>query len=59
MITYFPRLTIFQDSGNVDDDEFEIIPQEPEDDVHMWNVEDENEDEVKRAKIQSTSSVSP
>ncbi|KAI0051715.1 hypothetical protein FA95DRAFT_1534057 [Auriscalpium vulgare] len=33
-----------------DDDDFEIVPQEP-DDGGMWDVEDENEDDAKQARI--------
>ncbi|KAM5533078.1 hypothetical protein V8D89_013221 [Ganoderma adspersum] len=33
------------------DDDFEVVPQD-DDDVEMWDVNDENEDEVKQAKIQ-------
>ncbi|KII93549.1 hypothetical protein PLICRDRAFT_26721 [Plicaturopsis crispa FD-325 SS-3] len=30
---------------------FEVVPQEPDVDADMWDVDDENEDEIKRAKI--------
>ncbi|OCH96203.1 hypothetical protein OBBRIDRAFT_744279 [Obba rivulosa] len=34
-----------------EDDDFEIVPQEPDDDAGMWDVEDDNEDEIKQTKI--------
>ncbi|KAJ7706073.1 Spb1 C-terminal domain-containing protein [Mycena rosella] len=36
---------------DADDDDFEIVKAAPEDDVDMWDVEDENEDQVKQEKI--------
>lgn len=54
---YFLMLIILQISDGDDDDDFEVVPQQPDDDVNMWNAEDENEDEVKKAKIQSKSLV--
>ncbi|RDX50401.1 FtsJ-domain-containing protein [Lentinus brumalis] len=39
-------------SGEDDFDDFEIVPQDKDDDVDMWDVEGENEDEIKQAKIQ-------
>jgi AdoMet-dependent rRNA methyltransferase SPB1 len=39
-----------------DMDDFNIVPTEPDGDVEMWNAEDENPDDVKRAHIQSRSS---
>lgn len=34
-------------------DDFEVVPQEQEEDTTMWDVGDENEDEVKQAHIKS------
>ncbi|KAI0313545.1 FtsJ-domain-containing protein [Amylostereum chailletii] len=39
------------ESGSPSDDDFEVVPQEP-DDVTMWDVEDEDEDEAKQKHIQ-------
>lgn len=37
-----------------DGDDFEIVPLASDDgDVDMWDVEDENEDEIKQEKIRS------
>ncbi|KAK0233261.1 Spb1 C-terminal domain-containing protein [Armillaria fumosa] len=41
-----------------DDDDFEIVPQE-NDAVDMWDVEGENEDEAKQAKIKALGLVTP
>ncbi|TFY80478.1 hypothetical protein EWM64_g3534 [Hericium alpestre] len=38
-------------SSQGDDSDFEVVPQEPDDDVDMWDVEGEDEDEVKQAHI--------
>ncbi|THG99899.1 hypothetical protein EW026_g2532 [Hermanssonia centrifuga] len=38
-------------SSEEDEDDFEIVPQQPEDDIDMWDVGDENEDEIKQEKI--------
>ncbi|EMD42016.1 hypothetical protein CERSUDRAFT_147510 [Gelatoporia subvermispora B] len=38
-------------SASDDDDDFEVVPQEPDDDVDMWDVDDENEDEIKQAHV--------
>lgn len=35
------------------DENFEVVPQELDADDDMWDVEDENEDEIKEAKIKS------
>ena len=41
----------FQDE---DDDDFEVVPQTQDDgDVDMWDVEGEDEDEIKQEKIRS------
>ncbi|KAI1793875.1 Spb1 C-terminal domain-containing protein [Ganoderma leucocontextum] len=40
-----------EEAGSSDDD-FEVVPQDQDDDVEMWDVDGENEDEVKQAKIQ-------
>lgn len=38
------------------EDDFEVVPQEPDDaDEEMWDVEDENQDEIKQAHIRSGS----
>ncbi|CAK5280261.1 unnamed protein product [Mycena citricolor] len=37
-----------------DDDDFEIVPAGLEDDSGMWDVDDENEDEIKQEIIKST-----
>ena len=42
-------------SSDDDHDDFEIVPQDPDGDVDMWDVDGENEDEIKREKVQSTS----
>ena len=40
--------------SNSDGDDFEVVPQAPDDDDgDVWDVEDENEDEVKQDKIKS------
>lgn len=36
-----------------DEDDFEVVPQDQSDDDGMWDVADENEDQVKQAKIKS------
>ena len=36
-------------------DIFDVVPQENDDDVEMWDAEGENEDEIKQAHILSTS----
>ncbi|KAF8501887.1 Spb1 C-terminal domain-containing protein [Gautieria morchelliformis] len=41
------------------DDDFEIVPQDPQDDVEMWDVADENEDEIKQATIKKFGLVTP
>ena len=40
-------------SDGDDYSDFEVVPQDKDDDVDMWDVEGENEDEIKQAKIQS------
>ncbi|ESK98299.1 rrna methyltransferase [Moniliophthora roreri MCA 2997] len=43
-----------------DEDDFEIVPQEPdEDDANMWDVSNENEDEIKQARIQKYGLTTP
>ena len=38
------------------EDDFEVVPQEPDDaDEEMWDVENENQDEIKQAHIRSES----
>lgn len=39
------------------DDDFEVVPQDQENDVDMWDAVGENEDGVKQAKIKSTSLI--
>ncbi|KAG6842573.1 hypothetical protein C0991_000099 [Blastosporella zonata] len=39
------------ESAASDDDDFEVVPQETDGDVDMWDVENENEDAEKQAKI--------
>ncbi|KAI0721317.1 Spb1 C-terminal domain-containing protein [Cerioporus squamosus] len=42
-----------EDMSDGDDyDDFEVVPQDKDDDADMWDVEGENEDEIKQAKIQ-------
>ncbi|PCH33833.1 hypothetical protein WOLCODRAFT_63279 [Wolfiporia cocos MD-104 SS10] len=41
-----------------DEDDFEVVPQQP-DDVEMWDVEDENEDELKQAHIRKHGLITP
>ena len=40
-------------SDGDDYSDFEVVPQDKDDDVDMWDVEGENEDVIKQAKIQS------
>ncbi|KAI0961834.1 hypothetical protein AcW1_000809 [Taiwanofungus camphoratus] len=40
----------YSDDG---EDDFEVVPQEPDDDVDMWDVDNDDEDEVKNASIKS------
>ena len=40
-----------------DDDDFEIVPREPEDKLPGWDVDDEDQDEVKRKIIQGMSDL--
>ncbi|KIK99034.1 hypothetical protein PAXRUDRAFT_823201 [Paxillus rubicundulus Ve08.2h10] len=42
----------WQDESEGDVDDFDIVPTEPDGDIEMWNAEDENPDDVKRAHIQ-------
>ncbi|KAF8711966.1 hypothetical protein RHS03_01346, partial [Rhizoctonia solani] len=43
-----------------DEDDFEIVPQEPdEDDTPMWDIDNEDEDEVKQAYIQKYGLLTP
>jgi len=48
-------LIVNQDSasGGEQDDDFEVVPQDQDHDIDMWDAEGENEDEVKQAKIKS------
>lgn len=43
--------TDVQNEAGSDDDEYEIVPQEVDDNVEMWDVEDEDEDAAKQKKI--------
>ncbi|KAF5377607.1 hypothetical protein D9615_005314 [Tricholomella constricta] len=49
----------WESAASEDDDDFEVVPQEPDGDVDMWNAEDENEDEVKQAKIKKLGLFTP
>lgn len=40
-----------------DDSDFEVAPQQPDEDTDMWNAEDENVDKIKQAKVQRMSPV--
>ncbi|KAF9822007.1 hypothetical protein IEO21_00001 [Rhodonia placenta] len=42
-----------------DEDDFEVVPQDPDDSAYMWDVENENEDELKEAKIRKHGLVTP
>lgn len=46
-------LTILPQTSSADEDDFEVVPQEPDGDLEMWDVENENEDEARQAKIKS------
>jgi len=46
---------LIQDPASEEDDDFEVVPQDHDDDTDMWDAEGENEDEAKQAKIRSTS----
>jgi len=41
-----------------EDEDFEIVPQETEDHLPSWDVDDEDQDEVKRQLIQGMPSLS-
>ena len=41
----------FQDSS--DEDEFEVVPQEPDDETDVWDADDEDQDEKTKSKIRS------
>lgn len=45
-------LKTYSDDG---EDDFEVVPQEPDDDVDMWDVDNDDEDEVKNASIKCQS----
>ncbi|KAK0465202.1 FtsJ-domain-containing protein [Desarmillaria tabescens] len=47
------------DEDEDEDDDFEIVPAQENDDVDMWDVEGENEDEAKQAKIKALGLVTP
>lgn len=49
---------MFQVTYGDDDDDFEVVPQEPVSDVEMWDAEDENEDADKQETIRSSSALS-
>ncbi|OJA10784.1 hypothetical protein AZE42_00274 [Rhizopogon vesiculosus] len=40
------------DSAAISDDDFEVVPQQDDHDVEMWDAEDENQDEVKKKHIE-------
>lgn len=44
-------MSVDGEADSEDGDDFEIVPQDQSDDDTMWDVEDEDEDEVKREKI--------
>ncbi|KAK1232715.1 AdoMet-dependent rRNA methyltransferase spb1 [Marasmius sp. AFHP31] len=44
---------------DADEDDFEIVPQELEDDADMWDVSNENEDEAKQAYIKKYGLLTP
>ncbi|KAK0208384.1 FtsJ-domain-containing protein [Desarmillaria ectypa] len=46
-----------EDDG--DDDDFEIVPVQENDDIDMWDVEGENSDEAKQAKIKALGLATP
>jgi AdoMet-dependent rRNA methyltransferase SPB1 len=48
-----------QDEADSMDEGFEVVPQAPDVDENMWDVEDENVDEIKQAKIKSKFSHFP
>ncbi|TFY56417.1 hypothetical protein EVJ58_g7656 [Rhodofomes roseus] len=49
-----------QMESSEDEDDFEVVPQEPDDaDEEMWDVEDENQDELKQAHIKQHGLVTP
>lgn len=37
----------------MEDNDFEVVSQEMDDDAEMWDVENENEDDIKQSHIQS------
>ncbi|THV04839.1 FtsJ-domain-containing protein [Dendrothele bispora CBS 962.96] len=47
-----------QDGSEDDEDDFEVVPME-EDDAELWDVENENEDEIKQEKIRRLGLVTP
>jgi hypothetical protein len=50
---------VIQSMGTESDgDDFEVVPQDQSDDDTMWDVEDDDEDEVKREKIKSKKRLS-
>ncbi|KAL0579104.1 AdoMet-dependent rRNA methyltransferase spb1 [Marasmius crinis-equi] len=48
-----------EDEEDADEDDFEIVPQELEDDSEMWDITNENEDEMKQAYIKKYGLVTP
>lgn len=53
---YIYRSSFADTSGQSSEDDFEVVPQEPDGaDAEMWDVEDENLDEIKRAHVKSKS----
>ena len=46
-------MELHQVSASEDEDDLEIVPQDQEDDTDMWDVENEDEDEIKQEKIRS------
>ncbi|KZP31228.1 FtsJ-domain-containing protein [Athelia psychrophila] len=46
-------------SNGDEDNDFEVVPQDEDDDADMWDAEGENEDEIKQAKIKKYGLVTP
>ena len=52
----YPLHYLISDGKKCETSDFEIVPAETQDDVDMWNVEDEDVDQAKQAYIQSANS---
>ena len=55
MLTHYQ---VSEDSDSELQSDFEVVPQEP-DNAEMWDVNDENEDELKSSEIKSISFINP